>query len=119
MKSKILRTCLLLSLLTATLLVAGVVHAQGTPPAQGRGMMAQQQQMMAQMQAGQKKLDELVASMNSAKGPDKVDRIAAVVTEMVAQHTQMSGQMMSMQSGMMQMMMQGRQTPPAGTTGKN
>jgi hypothetical protein len=56
--------------------------------------------MMATMQAEQKKLDELVAEMNAAKGPEKVDRIAAVVTEMAAMHKRMS---VMMQGGMMQM----------------
>ena len=67
--------------------------------------------MMANMQAEQKKLDELVAQMNAAKGPDKVDRIAAVVTEMAAMHKRMSSMMM--QGGMMQMMHgQTPATPP-------
>ena len=57
--------------------------------------------MMARMQAEQKKLDDLVAQMNSATGPAKVDRIAAVVTEMAAMHKRMSTMMM--QGGMMQM----------------
>jgi hypothetical protein len=42
--------------------------------------------------------------MNSATGADKVNRIAAVVTEIVAEHGRMSEHMMSIQSGMMQMM---------------
>ena len=57
--------------------------------------------MMADMQAAQKRLDDLVSQMNAAKGAEKVDRIAAVVTEMVAMHKQMSSMMMS---GRMQMM---------------
>ena len=65
-------------------------------------MMAQRQKMMAEMQATQKKLDELVAQMNSATGTVKVDRIAALLTELVAQHKQMSSMM---QGGMMPMMM--------------
>jgi hypothetical protein len=106
------------SLAIAALLVAGMLYAQNTPAAQGRGqaagrgMMAQQQQMMADMKAEQKKLSELVASMNAATGADKVNRIAAVVTEMVAEHGRMSEHMMSMQNGMMQQMMQGRQQAP-------
>ena len=40
--------------------------------------------------------------MNAATGAEKVDRIAVVVTEMLAMHTQMSSMMM--QGGMMQMM---------------
>jgi len=70
------------------------------PPAQAAAM--DHQAMMANMQAEQKKLDELVAQMNAAKGPEKVDRIAAVVTEMAAMHKRMNGMMM-MQGGAMQM----------------
>jgi hypothetical protein len=58
--------------------------------------------MMADMQAAQKRLDDLVSQMNAATGAEKVDRIAVVVTEMLAMHTQMSSMMM--QGGMMQMM---------------
>lgn len=65
-------------------------------------MMAQRQKMMAEMQATQAKLDELVAQMNSAKGNAKVDRIAALLTELVAQHKRMGSMM---QGGMMPMMM--------------
>lgn len=116
MKLKILRTSLLVSLTMAALLVAGLLYAQNTPATQGRGQaagrgMMAHQQMMAEMQAEQKKLDELVAAMNAATGADKVNRMAAVVTEMVAEHGRMSEHMMSMQSGMMQQMMQGGQTP--------
>jgi hypothetical protein len=80
------------------MLLAGMLSAQGSPAPQGRGragadMTAHCQQMMADMQATQKKLDDLVASMNAAKGEEKIDRVAAVVTEMVAQHRQMMGAM--------------------------
>jgi hypothetical protein len=65
--------------------------------------------MMANMQAEQKKLDDLVVQMNTARGPEKVDRIAAVVTEMAAMHKRMSTMMM--QGGMMQMHTHTGQTP--------
>jgi hypothetical protein len=84
---------------------------RATPPA-AQGAPADHQAMMANMQAEQKKLDDLVAAMNAAKGPEKVDRIAAVVTEMAAMHKRMSTMMM--QSGMMQMMhMQHGEAPAA------
>ena len=41
--------------------------------------------MRARMQAHDARLDELVAVMNDAKGEAKVDAIAAVVNELVAQ----------------------------------
>ena len=75
-------------------------HEHATPPA-ARGAAADRQAMMANMQAQQKKLDELVAQMNAATGPEKVDRIAVVVTEMAAMHKRMSTMMM--EGGMMQM----------------
>jgi hypothetical protein len=86
-------------------------HEHATPPV-AQGTAADRQAMMAGMQAEQKKLDELVAQMNAANGPEKVDRIAAVVTEMAAMHKRMSTMMMN--GGMMQMMhMQHGATPAA------
>ena len=96
----------LLAVGVAVALSAGLGYAQNnqhehaTPPTV-RGPSADRQAMMATMQAEQKTLDDLVAQMNAAKGPEKVDRIAAVVTEMAAMHKRMS--MLMMQGGMMQM----------------
>ena len=100
--------------------------APQTPPQvqapTGRGqmgmMMAERQKMMAEMNAGQKKLDDLVARMNAATGQAKVDQMAAVISELVAQRRTMQGQMMSMQGDMMKQMMQMMQpgqpaAPPA------
>jgi len=64
-------------------------------PGMGANMMADHQKMMADMKASQKKLDDLVAAMNQAAGDDTVDKLAAVVTELVAQHREMCGRMMS------------------------
>jgi hypothetical protein len=85
----------------------------------GGNMMADRQKMMADMKASEKKLDDLVAAMNQAKGSEKVDRVAAVVTEMVAQHREMHKRMMS--GGMMMQMPPGQPattvtTPPAPPT---
>ena len=44
---------------------------------------------LEQMRENQRKLDELVAKMNAAKGEARVDAIAAVVTELVAQRKAM------------------------------
>jgi hypothetical protein len=89
---------------TAVMLSAGFGYAQINPhesatPATAQGPSAEHQAMMARMQAEQKKLDDLVAQMNSATGPAKVDRIAAVVTEMAAMHKRMSTMMMQMPHG--------------------
>ena len=73
-------------------------------------MMAQRQKMMAEMQATQTKLDELVALMNSATGSAKVDRMAALLTELVAQQKRMGSMM---QGGMMSMMMMPNAPPAA------
>ena len=92
---------------TAIALSAGFGYAQNnehehaTPPT-AQGGAANHQAMIANMQAEQKRLDELVTQMNAATGPEKVDRIAAVVTEMAVMHKRMSTMMM--QGGMMQMM---------------
>jgi hypothetical protein len=94
--------------LAGALALGGGTHAQ-TPAKPGMdqgmpgGMMADRQKMMADMQASQKKLDDLVTAMNAARGADKVDRLAAVVTELTAQHRQMGMRMMS--TGGMQMPM--------------
>jgi hypothetical protein len=67
---------------------------------QGRGrgrmgqMMAERQRMQAEMAAREKKLDALVAQMNGAKGADKVEKVAAVLTEFVEQHKAIHRQMM-------------------------
>jgi hypothetical protein len=91
----------------AVALSAGFGYAQNnqrehaTPPA-AQGASVDRQAMMASMQAEQQKLDDLVAQMNAATGPEKVDRIAATVTEMAAMHKRMS--IMMMHGRMMQMM---------------
>ena len=98
---------------TALLMSGAISHAQNNahdhpsvPPQEAATQQgpatASQHAMMADMQAAQKRLDDLVSQMNAATGAEKVDRIAAVVTEMVAMHKRMSSMMM--QGGMMQMM---------------
>jgi hypothetical protein len=77
------------------------------PPTQSATM--NQHQMMTEMQASQKRLDDMVAQMNAATGPDRVDRMAAVINEMAAMHKRMSTMMM--QGGMMQMMHNGAPAP--------
>ncbi len=47
------------------------------------------EQMMADMKAGDAKLDALVKDMNAATGDAKVDAIAAVVNELVRQQKAM------------------------------
>ena len=104
--------------LTAALIVSSAVGRTQSQPAtpDTQLMMVNQQKMMAAMQATDKKLDDLVAQMNAARGNDRLDRVIAVVNELAAAHTQMGG-MMSMHSSMMGMgMMQGMKNMPAGGT---
>src|SRR6266700_424990 len=93
-------------LLSASVARAQAAHDHSTTPApaapQQQGM-GDHQAMMATMQAAQKKLDDLVAQMNAATGPEKVDRMAAVITAMAAMHKDMCAQMMD--GDMMSMMM--------------
>jgi hypothetical protein len=107
-------TTYLIGAAAALLLSASVGNAQTTghdhsaAPAPGdtspqAQAAANQHAMMANMQAAQKKLDDLVAQMNAAAGSEKVDRMAAVITEMAAMHKDMCAQMMN--GGMMSMMM--------------
>ncbi len=65
------------------------------------------QKHMADMDA---KLNALVAEMNGAKGSRKVDKMAAVINEMVAQRAEMAETMMKMQPAMMEHMMEHMQS---------
>jgi hypothetical protein len=64
-------------------------------------MMKMHEQMMAEMKAGDAKLDALVKDMNSATGGTKIDAVAAVVNELVRQHQAMHGRMGQMHQQMM------------------
>ena len=65
------------------------------------------QKHMAEMDA---KLQTLVADMNRTKGSARVDKTAAVVTELVAQRSVMQKQMMEMHPKMMEHMTQHMQS---------
>jgi len=71
-----------------------------------QAMMADQQKMMADIQAADQRLDDLVAKMNAASGMEKADATAAVVNEMVTQRRAMRDGMMKMQHEMMAHMME-------------
>jgi hypothetical protein len=102
-----------LILLVALALAVPAVFAQqpATPaPAMqhhhGEGEPMECQAMMQKMQTSQKALDDklegLIAEMNKASGAAKVDRMAAVINELVSQRKQMHAQMMSMMPQMME-----------------
>ena len=69
-------------------------------PGQMADMMARHQAMMTEMHAANQKLDDLVAKMNAARGNDRIDAMAVVIAELVAQHKNMGAGMMAM-GGMM------------------
>jgi len=68
-------------------------------------MMKQHQQMMADMKAGDAKLDELVTTMNASTGETKVSAMAQVVNELVRQQKAMHAHMMTADQQMMMRMM--------------
>lgn len=84
----------------AAVMLAATLQAQTDEPSAARqhqmAMMGTGHSMMADMQAGQEKLDDLIAKMNAATGPQKMDQMAAVLTELVAQQKAMHAHMMSM-----------------------
>jgi hypothetical protein len=71
------------------------------PPTKMPDMTKMHEQMMAEMKAGDARLDALVKEMNSAKGEPRIDAVAAVVTELVNQHKAMHGHMGQMHEMMM------------------
>lgn len=97
---------LALTLLLAPALLAQMPEGDKSGSMAGCAAMMQQheamQQHMAEMDA---KLQTLVDEMNKAKGSAKVDRMAAVITELVAQRSMMQKQMAEMQPKMMEHMM--------------
>jgi len=66
-----------------------------------QAMMAERETMMTAMKADDQRLDDLVATMNTAAGMEKTTATAAVVTELVTQRRTMRDGMMKMQHGMM------------------
>lgn len=68
-------------------------------------MAGHHQAMIEQMQQMNDRLDALVASMDQAKGNHKLDAIADVVRELVAQRTAANRAMGSMQPALMMQMM--------------
>jgi hypothetical protein len=71
-----------------------------------QAMMAEKNKMMADMKAADQRLDDLVATMNTASGMDKMAATAAVVSEIVTQRRTMRDGMMKMQEDMMSHMME-------------
>ena len=105
--------------LLAGLLAAQTPSPEGMPKMGGEGqgmmaggmmeeckaMMAKHDEMMAKMKEMDQKLERLVADMNAARGAKKVDAVAAVVGELVAQRQAMHPMMQGMHAEMMDHMM--------------
>lgn len=75
-------------------------------PAQCQAMMQKMQSMHTAQKAMDDRLTALVAEMNTAKGSARVDRMAAVINEMVTQRKRMRDEMTAMMPDMMNHMMQ-------------
>ena len=58
-------------------------------------MQGHHEQMMAEMKAMDARLTEKVAAMNAAAGNEKIEAMAAVINELVAQRKTMQEHMMS------------------------
>jgi hypothetical protein len=84
--------------------------SQAEPQTAGtrKAMMSERSDEMA---AADKRLDDLLRAMESTTGPAKVDSLAAVVVELVAQHRAMHGRMGRMGG------MSGQPAPPAAASG--
>jgi len=87
----------------------GEMHREG---ADHEAMMARHEAMKAEMQAADERLESLVAAMNAAEGDDaRIDAMAALITELVAQRKGMCHHMMEgMHEGMQGM----HPAPPQG-----
>jgi hypothetical protein len=68
-------------------------------------MMKQHEAMQTHMAEMNTKLQTMVDDMNTAKGSARVDKMAAVINELVGQRAMMQKQMMEMQPKMMEHMM--------------
>jgi hypothetical protein len=97
---RVLLTC------AALLLPLGLSAAQpaGDMPQRCKDMMAQHEEMAAEMKQADERLRDLVTRMNAASGEAKIDAVAATVTELVTQRTAMHERMMRQQEQMMQHM---------------
>jgi len=97
---------LILTGIALVALTAGIARSQEPKKPDMHAMMAQQDKTMMSMEAADKRLDDLVSQLNAAKGNDRIDKLAAVVNELVTERKQMrammGGMMKEMHGGMMQ-----------------
>ena len=69
-------------------------------------MMQKHDQMQAEIKAQDARIDDLVTKMNTSTGGERVEAMAAVITELSAQRKVRQGKMAAMQADMMQHMME-------------
>lgn len=91
-------------------------------PMMASGAAGSHASMMEEIRARQQRLDELVAAMEAAPDPEKVDAVAAVVKELVAQRRRTRQRIGGTHARMMQSMHEGGKPmsaggEPAGTEG--
>jgi len=82
-------------------------HDHSAPAAAAETKTAPPMEMMARMKASDEKLQALVTRMNQARGAEKTDAIAELLTALVQEHRQMHGAMMTNMPGMGGMMKPG------------
>jgi hypothetical protein len=101
------------SLLFVPIFAQSTQTPERTSPTMGQrgmmGMMADHQQMMAEIKAADSRIQDLVTKMNAVKGDQKVDAMAALLNEMVRNDSHMHHRMMEMHG---QMEMHGRMMTP-------
>ena len=126
MRTKVSASCSVRVAMALVVLGAGLAAQQPpSQPPQGtmarpqagmaekcKAMMAQRENMMAELKKADERLDSLVAKMNAASGQEKTDAIAAVVSEMVSQRKSMRERMVAMQERMMAHMGEHMQSGP-------
>lgn len=105
--------CMSLILTASPAILAQHLHSAAPAPAPAAGAAAPAmncEAMIQEMQASSKAMDDrlgqLVDDMNKAKDSEKVDRMAAVLNEMVTQRKQLREQMAAMMPKMMSHMSQ-------------
>lgn len=101
-------------LLLAAMLSPVAVSAQQPGQHRDSTMMMNHENMMQQVQAADARMDKLVGEMNRATGQKKVEAMAAVINELVAQRKQMRSHMMqTMQRMHSEHMMGGSRMAPS------
>jgi hypothetical protein len=86
--------------LLATVLAPVALSAQQPGQHRDSVMMMNHEKMMQQVQAADARMDRLVGEMNRATGQKKVEAMAAVINELVAQRKQMRSHMMQVMQTM-------------------